>query len=226
MSGQGPQWWGMGRDLMKHEPVFREAIEKCDAALRPWASFSLLEELGRSEETSQMHRTEIGQPSIFAMQVALAALWKSWGVEPSAIVGHSVGEIAAACVAGIFSLEEAAQIVALRARFMESCGRGEGTMLAVGLPEDEALALIARHDRTVTISAVNGPRSITLSGPRTSLEAMAAELEAQGAFARLVRVDHPFHHPLMRPASEALEAALADFKPRAGDDRFLQHGHR
>ncbi len=226
MSGQGPQWWGMGRDLMKHEPVFREAMEKCDAALRPWASFSLLEELGRSEETSQMHRTEIGQPSIFAMQVALAALWKSWGVEPSAIVGHSVGEIAAACVAGIFSLEEAAQIVAQRARFMESCGRGEGTMLAVGLPEDEALALIARHDRTVTISAVNGPRSITLSGPRISLEAIAAELEAQGAFARLVRVDHPFHHPLMRPASEALETALADFKPLSRHNSFLQHRHR
>ncbi|MGB9156676.1 MAG: type I polyketide synthase, partial [Chthoniobacterales bacterium] len=213
LSGQGPQWWGMGRELMKHEPVFREAIENCDAALRPWASFSLLEELGRSEETSQMQRTEIGQPSIFAMQVALAALWKAWGVQPSAIVGHSVGEIAAACIAGIFSLEEAAQIVALRARLMESCGRGEGTMLAVGLPEEEALALIARHDRTVTISAFNGPRSITLSGPRISLEAMAAELEGQGAFARLVRVDHPFHHPLMRPASEALEAALADFKP-------------
>ncbi|HMH04680.1 MAG TPA: type I polyketide synthase, partial [Candidatus Udaeobacter sp.] len=200
LSGQGPQWWGMGRELMKHEPVFREAIGNCDAALRPWARFSLLEELGRSEETSQMQRTEIGQPSIFAMQVALAALWKSWGVQPSAIVGHSVGEVAAACIAGIFSLEEAAQIVALRARLMESCGRGEGTMLAVGLPEGEALALIARHDRTVTISALNGPRSITLSGRRTSLEAMAAELEAQDVFARLVRVDHPFHHPLMRPA--------------------------
>ena len=155
------------------------------------------------------------------MQVALAALWKSWGVEPSAIVGHSVGEIAAACIAGIFSLEEAARIVALRARLMESCGRGEGTMLAVGLPEDEALALIARHDRTVTISAFNGPRSITLSGPRISLEAMAAELEAQGAFARLVRVDHPFHHPLMRPASEALEAALADLKPQPGAIPFF-----
>ena len=216
MSGQGPQWWGMGRDLMKHEPVFREAMEKCDAALRPWASFSLLEELDRSEEMSQMSRTEIGQPSIFAMQVALAALWKSWGVQPSAVIGHSVGEIAAACIADIVSLEEAARIVALRARFMESCGRGEGTMLAVGLPEEEALALIARHDRTVTISAFNGPRSITLSGPRVSLEAMAGELESQGAFARLVRVDHPFHHPLMRPASEALEAALADFKPQPG----------
>ncbi|HMI00067.1 MAG TPA: type I polyketide synthase, partial [Bradyrhizobium sp.] len=221
MSGQGPQWWGMGRDLMEHEPVFREAIEKCDAALAPWASFSLLEELGRSEEMSQMHRTEIGQPSIFAMQVALAALWKSWGVEPSAIVGHSVGEIASACVAGIFSLEEAARIVALRARLMESCGRGEGTMLAVGLSEDEALALITRHDRTVTISAFNGPRSITLSGPRVSLETIAAELEAQGAFARLVRVDHPFHHPLMRPAAEALEAELADIKPQPGTIPFF-----
>ncbi|MGH7936929.1 MAG: type I polyketide synthase, partial [Bryobacteraceae bacterium] len=137
MSGQGPQWWGMGRELMQHEPVFREAIERCDAALRPWTRFSLLEELGRNEETSQMHRTEIGQPSIFAMQIALAELWKSWGVEPSAIVGHSVGEIAAACVAGIFSLDEAARIIALRARFMEDCGRGQGTMLAVGLPRDD-----------------------------------------------------------------------------------------
>ena len=223
LSGQGPQWWGMGRELMKHEPVFREAIENCDAALRPWARFSLLEELGRCEETSQMQRTEIGQPSIFAMQVALAALWKSWGVQPSAIVGHSVGEIAAACIAGIFSLEEAAQIVALRARLMESCGRGEGTMLAVGLPEEEALALIARHDRTVTISAFNGPHSITLSGRRISLEAMAAELEAQGAFARLVRVDHPFHHPLMRPASEALESCACRFQTAAGRRPILQH---
>src|SRR5260370_33493237 len=112
-------------------------------------------------------------------------------------------------------------MVARRARLMECCGRGQGTMLAVGLPEEEALALIARHDRTVTISAFNGPRSITLSGRRISLEAMAAELEAQGAFARLVRVDHPFHHPLMRPASEALEAALADFKPQPGAVPFF-----
>ena len=108
MSGQGPQWWGMGRELMLHEPVFREAIERCDVALRPWARFSLLEELGRCEETTRMQRTEIGQPCIFAMQVALAALWKSWGIQPAAIVGHSVGEIAAACIAGIFTLEEAA----------------------------------------------------------------------------------------------------------------------
>ena len=85
MSGQGPQWWGMGRELMQHEPVFRRVIEQCDAAMRGVATFSLLEELGRSEETSQMHRTEIAQPAIFAMQVALAELWKSWGVQPAAV---------------------------------------------------------------------------------------------------------------------------------------------
>ncbi len=101
MSGQGPQWWGMGRELMRHEPVFRETIERCAAALAPWTQFSLLEELARDEASSQMSRTEIAQPAIFAMQVALAELWKSWGIVPSAIVGHSVGEIAAACVAGV-----------------------------------------------------------------------------------------------------------------------------
>ena len=226
MSGQGPQWWGMGRELMRHEPVFRATLERCAAAMKPWARFSLLEELARTEETSQMHRTEIAQPAIFAMQVSLAELWKSWGIEPAAIVGHSVGEIAAACVAGVFSMEEGARIIVLRARFMDGCARGEGTMLAVGLGEDEARALIARHDRTVTIAAINGPRSLTLAGARISLEAMLAELEPQGVFARLVRVDHPFHHPLMQPASEELEKALADLVPQAGHGPVFQHRHR
>ncbi len=221
MNGQGPQWWGMGRELMRREPVFRKTIERCAAAMQPWARFSLLDELARTEETSRMQQTEIAQPAIFAMQVALAALWKSWGVQPAAVVGHSVGEIAAACVAGVFTLEEGARVIALRARFMGDCARDEGTMLAVGLGEDEARALIARHDRTVTIAAFNGPRSLTLSGSRFSLEAMLAEIEPQGVFARLVRVDHPFHHPLMRPASEQLEGALADLQPQPNTIPFF-----
>jgi acyl transferase domain-containing protein/NADPH:quinone reductase-like Zn-dependent oxidoreductase/acyl carrier protein len=215
MSGQGPQWWGMGRELMQHEPVFRRVIEQCDAAMRGITNFSLLEELTRSEETSQMHRTEVAQPAIFAMQVGLAELWKSWGVQPAAVAGHSVSEIAAACVAGFFSLEQGARITALRAQFMESCARGEGKMLAVGLGEEEAQALINKHDRTVSIAAFNGPRSLTLAGPRHSIEAMFAELEPQGVFARMVRVDHPFHHAMMQPASEALENALADLAPQS-----------
>ena len=173
-----------------------------------------------------MHRTEIAQPAIFAMQVALAELWKSWGVEPAAIVGHSVGEIAAACVAGIFSLEEGARIIALRARFMDGCARGEGTMLAVGLGEEEARALIARHDRTVTIAAFNGPRSLTLAGPRLSLEAMLAELEPQGVFARLVRVDHPFHHPLDAAGLGGAGGGAGRSRAAAGDGAVFQHRHR
>ena len=159
----------------------------------------MMEELGRTEEGSQMHRTEIAQPAIFAMQVALAELWKSWGVQPAAVVGHSVGEVAAACVAGVLSLEEAARVIVLRARFMDDCARGEGTMLAVGLDEDAARALIARHDRTVTIAAFNGPRSLTMAGSRLSLEAMAARAGAARSF-RTVRAGGP-------PLPSSLDAA-------------------
>ena len=221
MSGQGPQWWGMGRELIQHEAVFRQIIERCDALMRPWARFSLMEELDRAEEGSQLHRTEIAQPAIFAMQVALAELWKSWGVQPTAVIGHSVGEVAAACVAGVLSLEEATRVIVMRARFMDGCARGEGTMLAVGLDEDGARPLIARHDRTATIAAFNGPRSLTIAGAQLSLEAMAAELELEGVFARFVQVDHPFHHPLMRPASEVLEGVLQDLAPRAATVPFF-----
>jgi acyl transferase domain-containing protein/NADPH:quinone reductase-like Zn-dependent oxidoreductase/SAM-dependent methyltransferase/acyl carrier protein len=221
MSGQGPQWAGMGRELIQNELVFRQTIELCDALMRPWGRFSLMEELARTEERSQMHRTEIAQPAIFAMQVALAELWKSWGVQPAALVGHSVGEVAAACVAGVLSLEEATRVIVLRARFMDDCARGEGTMLAIGVGEEAARALIDRHDRKVTIAAFNGPRSLTIAGRRCSLEAMAGELELDGVFARFVQVDHPFHHPLMQPASEVLEEALRGLTPQAATVPFF-----
>ena len=214
MSGQGPQWWGMGRERMRNEPVFRKTLEACAEEMRPHACFSLLEELGRDEATSNLQQTEFAQPAIFAMQVSLAALWKSYGVTPAAIVGHSVGEIAAACVAGVLTLEEGARIIVLRARLMHECARGDGTMLAVGLSEEETLALIARHDPTASIAAFNGPRSLTLSGPRAGLEAMVAELEPKGIFARFVRVDHPFHHAMMQPAADALTRELAALVPQ------------
>lgn len=214
LSGQGPQWWGMGRQLMQHEPVFRAAVEKCAAALAPYADFSLLEELARDEADSRLSRTAIAQPALFAMNVALAELWKAYGVQPAAVTGHSVSEVAAAHLAGILTLDEAARVITLRSRFMEECARGEGTMLAVALSEAEARELIARHDRTASISAYNGPKTVTLSGVKTSLEAMAAELEAKGVFARFVRVDHPFHHAMMQPAADALREAIADLQPK------------
>lgn len=210
MSGQGPQWQGMGRELMQHEPVFKRMIEACDKAMRPWAKFSLMDELNRPEAESKMQRTEVSQPAIFAMQMALAALWQSWGIQPAAVVGHSVGEVAAACVAGILTLDQAAKIIVLRGRFMDECAAAGGTMLAVGMSPDEARAVIAKHDHTVSIAAFNGPRSLTLSGLKTSLEAIAAELEAKGIFARFLQVSHPFHHAMMQPAADALKAALGE----------------
>ena len=215
MSGQGPQWWGMGRELMQHEPVFRRMIEACDKAMRPWARFSLMDELARPEAGSQMQRAEISQPAIFAMQMALAELWKSWGVQPAAVVGHSVGEDAAACLAGILSLEQAAKIIVHRGRCMDEYAPSGGAMLAVGMSADEARAVIARHDRTVSIAAFNGPRSMTLSGLKTSLEVIAAELESQDIFARFLQASLPFHHAMMQPAADALKAALADLSPQA-----------
>ena len=221
MSGQGPQWWGMGRELVRTEPVFRRAMEECAEAMAPHARFSLLEELARDEETTRLAETEIGQPAIFAMQIALARLWESWGVTPSAITGHSVGEIAAACVAGILPLGEAARLIVVRARAMQDCGRHVGAMLAVGLDEEKAADLIARHDPSASIAAFNGPNSLTIAGLRTSLEPMAAELEAAGVFNRFVRVQHPFHHALMQPAADFLEASLAGLEPREGSVPFF-----
>jgi acyl transferase domain-containing protein/acyl carrier protein len=221
MSGQGPQWFGMGRELMAHEPVFKKMMEACDAAMRPWAKFSLFEELARSEGDSQMQRTEVSQPAIFAMQMALAALWQSWGIQPSAVVGHSVGEVAAACVAGILTLDQAAKIIVLRGRFMDECAAAGGTMLAVGMSADEARLVIAKHDPTVSIAAFNGPRSLTLSGLKTSLERIAAELDSKEIFARFLKVSHPFHHAMMQPAADALNAALADLVPQAGTIPFF-----
>lgn len=221
MSGQGPQWWGMGRELMRHEPVFRKTMEACDKAMRPWANFSLLDELARPEASSQMQKTAVSQPAIFAMQMALAELWKSWGVRPAAVVGHSVGEIAAACVAGIITLEQAAKIIVYRGRFMDECAPAGGTMLAVGMSPDEAEAVIARHDPKVSIAAFNGPRSLTLSGLRTSLEAIATELEAKEVFARFLQVSHPFHHAMMQPAADALKAKLGGLTPKPGTIPFF-----
>ncbi len=215
MSGQGPQWWGMGSELMKHEPVFKRTIEACAVAMRPWASFSLLEELARPESESQMQRTEISQPAIFAMQMGLAALWQSWGIQPAAVVGHSVGEIAAACVAGILTLDQAAQIIVLRGRYMDECTVDGGTMLAVSLSPEMARSIIAKHDPAVSVAAFNGPQSLTLSGARTSLASIATELETEGIFARFLKVSHPFHHAMMQPAADALKLALGKLTPAA-----------
>ncbi len=210
-SGQGPQWSGMGRQLLAAEPVFRDAIERCDAALRPWLGGSLQERL--ETEPDALERTELAQPALFALQVGLTEVWRSWGVTPDAVVGHSVGEVAAAWAAGVLSLEEAARVAAVRGRAMEGA-RGKGGMVAVEMTEDEARALLADLGSPLEVAAVNGPASIVLAGAFEDLAMMLEELARRGAAGRRLRVNYAFHTVQMEPFDAEVEAELSDLRPR------------
>ena len=211
-AGQGPQWWAMGRELLAKEPVFRKTIERCDELLRSEGDWSLLEELCRDETASRLHETAIAQPAIFSLQVALAALWGSWGIRPDATVGHSVGEVAAAHLAGGLSLEDAIRVIFHRGRCMDFAA-AHGKMLAVGLPAGEALDLIRGREHEVSLAAVNSPSAVTLSGEPAALHEIAQELVSDGTFHRFLKVNYAFHSPLMDPMREALLDALSGINP-------------
>ena len=142
----GPQWWGMGRELLREEPIFRAAMERIDALFRPQAGWSLLDEFAVDETNSRMTQTLVAQTANFALQAALTDLWRSWGVEPAAVVGHSVGEVAAAYAAGVLSLEDAMRVSFHRAR-LQATVVGGGKMLAVGLSAEDGAAPAERLRR-------------------------------------------------------------------------------
>ena len=211
-TGMGPQWWGMGRGLLETEPVYREAVERCDREIRRQGGWSLLDEMAADESASRMDRTWLAQPANFALQIGLAALWRSRGVHPDAVVGHSTGEAAAFHEAGVHSFEDAVGIVLHRSRLQQKLA-GTGTMLAVGLPEAEAVRRIGRHRDRVSVAAVNSPTSTTLSGEQDALLEIAAELQQDQVFARMLTVEVPYHSPGMDPIKDELLSALADLKP-------------
>jgi acyl transferase domain-containing protein/NADPH:quinone reductase-like Zn-dependent oxidoreductase/NAD(P)-dependent dehydrogenase (short-subunit alcohol dehydrogenase family) len=195
-SGQGPQWWAMGRQLMQSEPVYRAAMEACDQAISKAGGASVIGELSRPEAESRISETAIAQPAIFAVQTALVALWKSWGVTPAAVTGHSVGEIAALHAGGMLSLDEAARIVVKRGAIMQAA-TGAGRMAAVALNEAEARAVAAASNGKLDVAAINAPRSTVLSGDGEALESALAELAIKGVQARPLQVDYAFHSPQM-----------------------------
>lgn len=219
-TGQGAQWWGMGRQLLDREPIFQATVARIDALLQPLSGWSLLTEMRRSQETSQIDRTDIAQPAIFALQVGLAELWRSWGVCPAAVVGHSVGEVAAAYVAGIYTLADAVKIIYHRSRLQNTTG-GHGGMAAVGLPAVEAAARINGMQERVQISAINSPGLVTLAGDTEPLAAVLTELEAANVFVRRLPIDYAFHTHHMEPIQESLLAALADLQPRTASIPFI-----
>ncbi|MEU7634233.1 beta-ketoacyl synthase N-terminal-like domain-containing protein [Nocardia sp. NPDC049220] len=206
-SGQGAQWIGMGRELRASEPVFAAALAECDDLIAQHASFSVLAELAAQDDKSRLHRTEVAQPALFACQIALAALLSSWGIRPGAVIGHSVGEIAAAQVAGALSLAEATRIVVSRGRIMARAD-GSGAMVAVALSHDEIADALAAVHTSVVVAAINDGGSVVLSGPVDELHIVLGPLERRGVRCRWLPVDYAFHSPFMAPLAVELAAEL------------------
>ncbi|HVM13413.1 MAG TPA: amino acid adenylation domain-containing protein [Egibacteraceae bacterium] len=212
-AGMGPQWWAMGRHLLADEPVFRQTLEECDALLRPISRWSLLEELTADEANSRISETSVVQVVNCAFQIALATLWRCWGVVPDAVVGHSAGEMAAAHVAGALTLGDALRVAYHRGRLLQRAA-GTGTMLAAGIAAEEAAPLVEAHEGRVSLAAINSPTSITLSGDTGALEDMAAALEQRQTFCRFLPTEVPYHGPQMDAVRDELLEVLADLSPQ------------
>jgi myxalamid-type polyketide synthase MxaE and MxaD len=213
--GQGSQWFGMGRRLLEREAVFREVIERCDRAMRPYGDWSLLAELTVTDAAqSRLNEIDIIQPALFAMQVALAVLWRSWGIEPQAVVGHSLGEVAAACVAGALSFDDAVRVVCQRSRLFKRTV-GQGAMAAVELSIEDARRVLVGFEDRVSIAVNNGPTSTVLSGDPVALAAIVDQLQRGDIFCRMVNVDFAAHSPQMEPLRADFLQALAGLQPRA-----------
>jgi acyl transferase domain-containing protein/acyl carrier protein len=219
-SGNGPQWWGMARQLLEKEPVFRQVVDTCDRLLSRYASWSLLDELKAEEKQSRMDRTEIAQPALFAVQVGLLALWRSWGIESDAVLGHSVGEIAAAYAAGILNLEDAVKVIFHRSRTQEATA-GKGKMVAVELGAQQAEQAVAEYRGRLAVAAFNAPTSVTLSGDADALEELLPALEKREVYCRYLRLNYAFHCHHMDPVREDLLSSLTGLQPRAGTVRFV-----
>ncbi|UQA57020.1 type I polyketide synthase [Polyangium aurulentum] len=211
--GQGSQWAGMGRALLQSSPVFREAMEWCAEAMRPHVGWALLDVLTQEGGRAALENIDVIQPALFAMEVSLAALWRSWGVECDAVVGHSMGEVAAAHVAGALSLEDAARIICQRSRLLRRMS-GQGAMALVELSPEEAEAAIGARASRVSVAASNSPRSTVIAGDRAAIEEILAPLERRGVFCRWVKVDVASHSPQMDALLGELRQTLRGLAPR------------
>src|SRR6266542_4432464 len=209
-TGQGAQAPGMGRALAEAFPAFREALEAAFTAFAPHLEQPLAEVMW-SDATGLLNQTVYTQPAMFAFESALAALWRSWGVEPDWVAGHSIGELAAAYVAGVFTLEDAARLVAMRGRLMQALPQ-DGAMVSIAAGEAEvAAALTAR----VAVAAVNGPEAVVISGEAGEVTAIAEAFAGRGVRTKRLEVSHAFHSPLMEPMLAEFRRAAESIEYRA-----------
>ncbi|MER5807300.1 type I polyketide synthase [Streptomyces sp. NPDC002033] len=208
--GQGSQWDGMAVELLDSSPVFAERIADCEKALEPYVDWSLTEVLRSGEP---LERVDVVQPVLFAVMVALTAVWESAGVAPSAVIGHSQGEIAAACVAGALSLEDAAKVVALRSRAINALS-GLGGMVAVALSAEDAAARIAPWDGRLAVAVVNGPTLTVVSGETAACDELVRTLREEGVRVRRVAVDYASHSTYVENIEAELAGLLDGLTPR------------
>jgi acyl transferase domain-containing protein/SAM-dependent methyltransferase len=206
-TGQGSQYPGMASALYAHSPVFRDVIDRCDALLGADAAGRTLKSVLQAgpAENAPIHDTAWTQPALFAVEFALTQLWRSWGVEPAAVIGHSVGEYVAACVAGVFSLEDGLRLIRERGRLMQALPPG-GSMAAVFAPEAQVQAAIAGLSDRLAIAAVNAPDSVVVAGATAAVEALLAQFAAQDIQGQRLFVSLAAHSPLVEPALDAMEA--------------------
>ncbi|MFK0289872.1 SDR family NAD(P)-dependent oxidoreductase [Streptomyces sp. NPDC090442] len=211
-SGNGSQWAGMGADLLEGGGPFTAALAAVDAALMPYLGWSVAEKLGTVTE-AELLATEIAQPLLFAVQLGVAAVLRDRGITPSAVIGHSVGEVAAAHVAGALSLEQAARVVAERSR-AQAATAGCGRMAALALPPDEAVEALAGYPGLV-VAAVNSDRDVTVSGPEPQLLCLAADMSARAVLCTVLELDYAFHSAAMDALREPLMRSLDGLAPSA-----------
>ncbi|RRR71697.1 MAG: acyltransferase domain-containing protein, partial [Candidatus Viridilinea halotolerans] len=214
-TGQGSQYAGMGLALYANEPIFRAALDQCAALLADELDRPLHEILADPEVIDQTRYT---QPALFALEYALAQLWLAWGIEPQVLIGHSVGELVAACLAGVFSLEDGLKLVAARGRLMGALPTG-GAMLAVATSEARVREVIAPHTGAVSIAAINGPTSVVISGEGEVVRALGASFAAEGIKTNELTVSHAFHSPLMEPMLEEFRRVAEGVAWRRGEQR-------
>ncbi len=211
-TGQGPQWYAMGQELIASEPLFKEVILKIESYFKELSGWSLLEEMNKDEENSRVSDTRIAQPAIMAIQIALVELWKKHGVAPQGVVGHSIGEVAAAYTSGALTLEQAVQVIYHRSRGQHAA-TGMGKMLAISVSQQKAEELIKDVSDVVSVGAVNGPEMVVLSGDERPLIRISELMEANDIFNKFLRVTVPFHSHHMEPLKEELIDSLIELQP-------------